>query len=52
MLTPWKETKIKLDSVFKTRDLTLPTKVHVIKAMVFPVVIYRCESNNIKKVEH
>ena len=41
-----------LDSILKSRDITLPTKVHVIKAMVFPVVIYRCESKNIKKVEH
>ena len=41
-----------LDSIFKNRDITLPTKVHLVKAMVFPVVIYRCESWNIKKAEH
>ena len=40
-----------LDSVSKSQDITLPTKVHTIKAMVFPVVIYRCESWIIKKVE-
>ena len=40
-----------LDSIFKSRDITLPTKVHLVKAMVFPVVIYGCESWTIKKVE-
>ena len=40
-----------LDSIFKSRDITLPTKVHVIKAMVFPVVIYGCESWTVKKAE-
>ena len=40
-----------LDSILKTRDITLPTKVHLVKAMVFPVVIYRCETWNMKKVE-
>ena len=40
-----------LDSIFKSRDITLPTKVHLVKAMVFPVVMYRCESWKIKKVE-
>ena len=40
-----------LDSIFKSRDITLPTKVHPIKAMVFPVVIYGCESWTVKKVE-
>ena len=39
------------DSVLKSRDLTLPTKVHLVKAMVFPVVMYGCESWTIKKVE-
>ena len=39
-----------LDSIFKSRDITLPTKVHIIKAMVFPVVIYGCESWTVKKV--
>ena len=41
-----------LDSIFKSRDITLPTKVHVVKAMVFPVVMYRCESWTVKKAEH
>ena len=40
------------DSIFKSRDITLPTKVHPVKAMVFPVVMYRCESWIIKKAEH
>ena len=40
-----------LDSMFKSRDITLPTKVHVVKAMVFPVVMYGCESWTIKKDE-
>ena len=40
-----------LDSILKSRDVTLPTKVHLIKAMVFPLVIYRCESWTIKKAE-
>ena len=38
-----------LDSVFKSRDITLPTKVHLVKAMVFPVVMYGCESWTMKK---
>ena len=41
-----------LDSILKSRDITLPTKVHLVKAMVFPVVIYRCESWTVKKAEH
>ena len=41
----------KLDSVLKSRDITLPTKVHLVKAMVFPVVMYGCESWIIKKAE-
>ena len=40
-----------LDSIFKSRDLTLPTKIHLVKAMVFPVVMYGCESSTIKKAE-
>ena len=40
-----------LDSVFKSRDITLPTKVHLVKAMVFPVVVYGCESWTMKKAE-
>ena len=43
---------IKLGSILKSRDITLPTKVHLIKAMVFPVVMYGCESWTIKKAEH
>ena len=42
---------INLDSIFKSRDITLPTKVHLVKAMVFPVVMYGCESWTIKKGE-
>ena len=41
-----------LDSIHKSRDITLPTKVHLVKAMVFPVVMYGCESWSIKKAEH
>ena len=41
-----------LDSIFKSRDITLPTKVHLVKAMVFPVVMYGCENWTIKKAEH
>ena len=40
-----------LDSILKSRDITLPTKVHLVKAMVFPVVMYRCDSQTIKKAE-
>ena len=43
---------IKLDSILKSRDITLPIKIHIIKGMVFPVVMYRCESWSIKKAEH
>ena len=41
-----------LDSILRSRDITLLTKVHVVKNMVFPVVMYRCESWTIKKAEH
>ena len=41
-----------LDSVLKSRDITLPTKVPIVKAMVFPIVMYRCESWTIKEAEH
>ena len=41
-----------LDSIFKSRDITLPTKVRLLKAMVFPVVVYGCESWTVKKAEH
>ena len=40
-----------LDSIFKSRDITLPTKVHIVKAMVFPVVMYGCENLSVKKAE-
>ena len=41
-----------LDNILKSRDITLPTKVHLVKAMVFPVVMYGCESWTVKKAEH
>ena len=41
-----------LDSILKSRDITLPTKVHLVKAMVFPVVMYGCETWTVKKAEH
>ena len=41
-----------LDSIFKSRDITLPTKVHLVKAMVFPVIMYGCESWTVNKAEH
>ena len=47
-----KKAMTNLDSTLKSRDMTLPTKVHLVKAMVFPVVMYGCESWTIKKVEH
>ena len=50
MLTSWKESYDQL-SILKSRDITLPTKVRVVKAMVFPVVMYGCESWTIKKAE-
>ena len=46
-----KKAMIKIDSTLKSRDITLPTKVYLVKAMVFPVVMYGCESWIIKKVE-
>ena len=51
-LTPWKKVMTNLDNILKSRDITLPTKVHLAKAMVFPVVMYGCESGTIKKAEH
>ena len=51
MLTPWKESYDQL-SVFKSRDITLPTKFHLVKVMVFPVVMYGCESLTVEKAEH
>ena len=47
-----RKAKTDLDSLLKNRDITLPTKVHLVKAVVFPVVMYRCESWTIKKAEH
>ena len=41
-----------LDCILKIRDITLPTKVHIVKAMVFPIVMFRCESWTIKKTKH
>ena len=41
-----------LDSILKSKDITLPTKIHIVQAMVFPVVMYGCESWTIKKAEH
>ena len=53
MLTLWKESYIQpRQQRLKSRDVTLPTKVHLVKAMVFPVVIYGCESWTVKKAEH
>ena len=51
MLAPWKKAMTNLDSILKSRDITLPTKVHIVKAMVFPAVIYGCESWTIKKAK-
>ena len=42
---------INVDSILKSREVTLPTKVHLVKAMVFPIVMYRCESLTVKKAE-
>ena len=47
-----KKVMTNLDSIFKSRDITLSTKVHLVEAMVFPVVMYGCESWSIKKAEH
>ena len=46
-----RKVKTNLDSIFKSRDITLPTEVHLVKAMVFPVVMYGCESWTVKKAE-
>ena len=48
MLAPWEKAMTNLDSILKSRDLTLPAKVCLVKAMVFPVVMYGCESWTIK----
>ena len=52
MLAPWKKAMTNVDSMLKSRDVALLTKVHLVKAMVFPVGIYICESWTIKKAEH
>ena len=52
MLAPWKKSYDQPDSILKSRDITLSTKVHLVKAMVFPVVMYGCESWTIKTDEH
>ena len=46
------EVMTNIDSILKSRDITLPTKAHLVKALVFPVVMYGCESWTIKKAEH
>jgi len=51
-LSLWRKVLTNLDSILKSRDITLPTKVHLVKAMVFPVLVCRCESWTIKKAEH
>ena len=51
-LAPWKKSYNQPDSKLKSRDLTLPTKVHLVKAMIFPIVMNGCESWTIKKAEH
>ena len=51
-LTPWRKVTTKLDSILKSRDITLPTKVCLVKAMVFPLVMYGYECWTIKKAEH
>ena len=47
-----RKAKTYIDSILKSRDITLSTKVHLVKAMVFPVVVYGCERWNVKKAEH
>ena len=51
MLSPWKESYDQSDRIFKSRDIILPTKVHPVKAMVFPMVMYGCKSWTVKKAE-
>ena len=52
MLTSWQKIVTNLDSILKSRDITLSIKVRLVKAVVFPVVMYRCESWTIKEAEH
>ena len=51
MLAPWEKRLTNLDSILKSRDITLPTNIRLDKAMVFPVVMYGCESWTVKKAE-
>ena len=51
-LTSWEESYDQPNSILKSRDITLPTKVHLVKVRVFPVVMYGCESWTVKKAEH
>ena len=51
-LLPGRKVMTNLDSILKSRDITLPTKVHLVKAMVFPVIMYGCERWTVKKAEH
>ena len=51
MLAPWKKSYDNLDSILKSRDITLLTKVHIVKAMVFPIVMYECGNWTINKAE-
>ena len=51
-LTPWRKSYTNLESILKSRDITLLTKVRLLKAMIFPVIMYGCESWTIKKAEH
>ena len=52
MLTLGRKAMTNLDSILKSRDITFPTKVHLVKAMVFPIVMYGCESWTVKKAKH
>ena len=52
MLAPWKKSYDQPSSIFKSRDISFETKVHLVKAMVFPVVMYGCESWTVKKAAH
>ena len=52
MLAPWKKSYDNLDGILKSRDITLLTKIHLVEAMVVPIVMYGCESWTIKKAEH
>ena len=51
-LLPGRKVMTNLDNILKSRDITLPTKVHLVKAMVFPVIMYGCESCTVKKAKH